>query len=281
MNKSIFALCCWLSLVGLTSPALARVELVNTQHFNLTNITSVTVSYVSESVQIIPGMGPNLILREYLSRDRRSYFAKIEQNGSELSIACGNRPWFRSLSGKIVLEIPVSYLGALEVGSISGNIDLQSGLNLNQLLVRTTSGTISLDSLIAADLQVTSVSGKIELRNIFAQMTLSSVSGEIEIAACRGPVAAASTSGKLSLHLDELLGDLDLRSVSGKIELHLPESSIYQLKAETTSGDIRLDLDAPWIIREGGSAMASFGFEEAGLRQIDLRTTSGAIHVGH
>lgn len=121
------------------------------------------------------------------------------------------------------------------------------------------------------------VSGKIDARDISGQLDISTVSGDIDASETGGPVSFHSVSGDVNadtnteeLKIATVSGDADVRSgkplkvltldsVSGNIEVSADLADGARVKGSTTSGDIRLAVNA-----NAGAV-------------VDLRTTAGAI----
>jgi DUF4097 and DUF4098 domain-containing protein YvlB len=187
----------------------------------------------------------------------------------------------------------VGIAGDIEIGVSSGDIsarDVAGSANLN-----TSSGSVETAN-IQGDIEVKTSSGDIELGDIGGDLTIvtasgdskvegvgsveyKGASGDAEIYGVRGSVDAAAASGDLFFRI-ESKGDFShiLRTSSGDIRLRflMKMPGGYMLKANTTNGDISVDL--PIKITKVGRHMIS-GIVREGKSVVALETVSGSIAI--
>ena len=122
-------------------------------------------------------------------------------------------------------------------------------------------GVVSADAVVSgitADTKVKSVSGNVTLDGVNADISAQTVSGDLE-----------------TRHLE---GKLHFTTVSG--DLTVVAGSTSQVKAETVSGDMTLDLDVPPGARldlTSVSGDVTLRLPESASLQVDAKTLSGSL----
>jgi len=127
---------------------------------------------------------------------------------------------------------------------------------------------IEMPKNIAAD--ISSASGEISVRDLFAGCRLNTASGEIEISGCQGENHLSTASGdvtasgctKASLKINTASGDIEVNDCSGELSFQTVSGDVSlstagDLQGQTVSGDIDIQM------------------EKTG--QIKVRSTSGDI----
>jgi len=143
---------------------------------------------------------------------------------------------------------------ALEATSTSGDVRVAA---VRQAKVHSTSGDVSVKQA-TGPVHATTTSGSITVTGAEDSLSLSSVSGDIRADRAPRGLAAETTSGEVVARA--LSGSVRVGSTSGDLRL-AARQPLRRLEAETSSGEIRLELD-PTI------ACA-----------LDMRTTSGEMDV--
>ena len=176
--------------------------------------------------------------------------------------------------------------GTVSIESVSGDVNLSGLSRLAE--VETISGRIELvDSTLAGDAELSSVSGGIMLRNVNAQsLRVQTISGRIATAGnISQRLEMSSVSG--SLDLTGVLarnGRYSLESHSGSVRLALSGDTGFELDANSFSGSVRSEFPARLAQQSsrdsrgrsrGSRAMrASYG---DGSATLDIQTFSGSI----
>ena len=84
-----------LLLAGFTGLfALEDLPLVNTQTISLEGIDTLSISYGHGGVVLRESSSGELVIREYMNRDKARYYAELTRTAGELRIRRGGRPWF-------------------------------------------------------------------------------------------------------------------------------------------------------------------------------------------
>ncbi|MCK4517104.1 MAG: DUF4097 family beta strand repeat protein [Spirochaetaceae bacterium] len=154
------------------------------------------------------------------------------------------------------------------IGFVSESLVLEIAVPdrvLEPIILRSSSGDITVRELILESVEIWTSSGAIDLRSIQS---------------LAGPSMIRSSSGDIDLEIANLAGDLRLNSSSGDITVHLPENAAFELGADTSSGDI--DVEFPMTI--SGSLTISnrdeiSGTVGAGTHRLSVDTSSGDIQI--
>jgi hypothetical protein len=80
-----------LSVVSAFCGGILEMELVNTQEIGLDQVNVIEVLYRSEKVTFFKGTANILIVKEYMSKNNSSYYARITNTGNKLIIEMGRR----------------------------------------------------------------------------------------------------------------------------------------------------------------------------------------------
>jgi DUF4097 and DUF4098 domain-containing protein YvlB len=120
------------------------------------------------------------------------------------------------------------------------------------------------------------VSADAVVSGITAATKVKSVSGDVTLDGLRADISSQTVSGALETR--HLHGDLHFTTVSG--DLTVVDGSSSQVKAETVSGDVTLDLDVQPGARLNLSSVSgdvTMRLPESVSLQVDVKTLSGHL----
>lgn len=297
-----------------------KLELANTERMSVDKADKITISYYSDSITFYQGEGEELVLEEYMNNWDEGMFAEVAKDNGVVSVISGKRPavrWFGGLQTEIKVYLPKSYHGSLEVSVSSGSmrsgqsfvldeVNLKSGsgsihmegftaekgvtascssgsLNINRIETKgdcrlsANSGFINLENGIVKTLTGMVSSGSIKIENLEGAMDLSSDSGSIRVSG-RGHGKLKSSGGSIKADFKELSGDLEMTSSSGEISLKLPQDLDFSMEANTSSGSIKTDFDDQLSFnKKGNLAKGQIGNGDGPA--VRLNASSGGIKV--
>lgn len=286
--------------VVLTGCSYRTPDLVNTLNFDLSGISNLTIAYDEEDITICEGNEPELVIREYMTKDRKSYHAKVKQRNGSIHISEGGKPLFhKNFTRYVEVYIPASYKESLTITSTDGNISLGKlppGLQMFQS--GSTSGTVQLDSITASDIKLTTTSGMLSLGYMKAhKIVLETTSGTVSCGKLDGNVTYNTTSGSLTLQsaygfgsyhvgnsgtLDvtyqEVTGPLTLFNKNGAIDLTVPEDLAYEFQATSKNGSVSTTFQDR-LVMDGRTFRGTIGVDPTAV--ITLETKNGDIRVKH
>jgi DUF4097 and DUF4098 domain-containing protein YvlB len=130
-------------------------------------------------------------------------------------------------------------------------------------------------------LEISSVSGNIQVAGVTSQTKLDSVSGDVTAQNITGVVSAHTVSGNLNVEIRRLRGsdDLKISSVSGNIQVKAPPDLNADVKMSSVSGSLKTDFPIQIHEQKYGPGQSAGGRLGAGLNNIRLSTVSGRISL--
>jgi hypothetical protein len=281
-----FALCAAAVFAG------GKPELVNERSFTLEGITTISIDYGSGAVVFMEGTDNALMFREYLSVDKRQYYANSSAAGGPvggpvggtaggtITIETGKRPWFRHLRARLEVYIPRLFEGDYRVSVGSGSVAAETDMSASgEVLCAVSSGTTRLQNIRGRSIKLRAQSGSIHAADLYgdtdvrissgslrvagmygAAHELGLSSGSAEIAAASGGGRFSASSGKIRIGIRELSGDLAFDISSGSLDLALPHNAAFYLDAETSSGTVTVEsADGSFSVKNRSSVLRPVG----------------------
>lgn len=209
-------------IVGLTACGSdEEMKLVNTESISIDSVANISLDYDADDLLIQNSKSKKIVLKEYMSRDKRKYYSKISQKNHRVAIKEGKRPIGSSFKSKMVLSVPKDYSGELEIHSTSGKVETTlSNKALASVSLDITSGKISSNDLAANTIKLTSTSGVISSSTLIAK-------NKIKIKSTSGPINLKDVDAK-KMELQTTSADAKLKKIKG------------QVNYETKSGELTL-----------------------------------------
>lgn len=300
-QKSILILCAVSFFVALTLAGCSNTkspQLANELSFSLDGISDVTISYDEENMTFFEGEGNDLVIKEYMTTDKNSYHAKVQEQPQSIKVSEGGKPIFKDdFSRYIEVYLPSSFQNNLTVTTTNGNIDFSKvNLNLSALRVDSTSGTIQINNATAQKLHLSSTSGTLSLGNMKADtIRLETTSGNLTCDKLHGNVTYTSTSGnaefkdvtgsgsyradqsgQLKVTYTDVTGDLSLFNKNDSIDLTLPNDLEFNFQATTKNGSISTSFQGS-IAMQGDTTSGTVG--DTPSVTVSVETKNGSIEV--
>ena len=141
-----------------------------------------------------------------------------------------------------ILYLPPSVCQTLHVETVSGSIQLASGLPVESVELTTVSGGISVAALTPKRLSLEAVSGALALEEVRAdgEISCQTTSGSIRLTRCDAQeLTLESVSGDITAEL-LTAKRIETDTVSGDVEAPSSDTSAGTCRAETVSGDITI-----------------------------------------
>lgn len=255
------------------------VKMANEMNFPLENISDLVISYDDENIRFFKNENENLVIREYMSKDKERYHARVNQKNGSIRISEGGKPFFhRNFVRYVEVYLPVSYCENIEVTTTDGSIDM-SGMELSMktICIETTSGALNLGTLIGDRINIETTRGNVTCEKIDGEVTYTSTSGNAKFLSAKGSGSyKADNSGILSVIYDDVTGDLNFFNKNGSIQIWLPKDLAFEFEAITKNGSIDTNFQGD-ISVNGDSARGTVGIEP--LVTVSLETKNGDIEV--
>lgn len=273
-------------------------KMVNELSFSLDGISDLIISYDDENIGFFTSESDELVIKEYMSKNKKSYYAKVSINRDSIRISEGGKPIFKDgFTRYVEVYLPASYTENLKVTVTDGSIDMSDmELELKSIRVDCTSGRFKLNKAAAEEIYFSSTSGKLELEEIIGNqiriettqgnvicrradgvMNYVSTSGNAEFLSVSGSgVYKANNSGKLSVIYDEVNGNLSFFNKNDDVEIKLPENLSFEFEAITKNGSIDTNLEGEISVNVD-STTGTVGDDPA--VKIKVETKNGNIKV--
>lgn len=240
-------------------------SMVNQMTFDLDNITEITIAYDEENISFYDSDSHELRIEEYMTIDKKSYYAEVSERKDSIHIREGGKPFFSGDFERYVkVYLPSEYKASLNVSTTDGKIDFSDiFIQVNSLYAESTSGKVIINEAHTTDICLVTTSGKIDCGSVAAdKIKVNSTSGNVKFQALDGEVKYTSTSGsltvasakgsgsyrtensgKLEVNYDALYGDLYMFNKNSDIYLMLPKNLSFEFKGTTKNGSVDIPFD--------------------------------------
>lgn len=196
-------------------------------------------------------------------------------------------------SADVKLTLPRRFWDFLQISTVSGDVDVDTGLEIGQLSIRTASGDAQLNSLefqelifksasgdldtgdlSGRDVHAESASGDIQLTGRFDTVRVSTASGEISLEGGARELRCNTASGDVEVQTDQVPEKLDMSSKSGDCEIAMPGGEGFTLQFSTVSGE--LDSSFP-LVGPIGKRSGEAIYLDGGGRTFRMSSISGDL----
>lgn len=267
-------------IVGLTACGSdEELKLVNTESISIDSVANISLDYDADDLLIQNSKSKKIVLKEYMSRDKRKYYSQISQNNHAVAIKEGKRPIGSSFKSKMVLSVPKDYSGELEIHSTSGKVETTlSNKALASVSLDTTSGKISSNDLAANTITLTSTSGVISSSTLIAK-------NKIKIKSTSGPINVQDVDAK-EMKLQTTSADTKLKKIKGQVDYEtksgeLTLSDFFGNGEFTASGEGSMTLKIKKLTDDlsafSKNGTVTLNLPDSKKAQLSLKTKEGKI----
>ncbi len=266
----------------------AKVDLRDKVRYDYTvpaaALTDVEVHTNSGDVTFGVSQDDNIYIVELASTElSEEKMARIEVQDDILTIAQGRKSSagsvlfsYEMLSSDFEIYLPQRAWNAIRVTTGSGDVELESDLEVANLDVRTTSGDVECPEVTCGVCEIESVSGDVELSGSLCQARIKTVSGDVMFRGSAKDLTVNSTSGDLDLKLENVPETMTLGTISGDTRLYLPDNDGFFLHYQRISGDVRSDFNLKTSLSDkSGTAVYLTGAD----RHYTIKTVSGDLRI--
>ncbi len=177
-----------------------------------------------------------------INMDSISRAMKILGDKIKLSFSNGMSIGFGSADGDVTIQVPENAMPHVKLLTTSGDIDVQD-VALADLNITSTSGDINIDlneNQYLKLVEVRTTSGDIEATAFTHEMSIASTSGDVEVEGCYHNLTVNTISGDIDVTADVM--NMTFKAVSGDVDLAFDSDVIRDVRGNTISGDIDIDL---------------------------------------
>jgi hypothetical protein len=296
----------------------ADIPLVNTESLSLAGVKNLSIDYGSDVVILRESETGELVIKEYMTKDRPQYYAVISRSGDSLSIRSGRRPWLPwDWRSRAEIYLPQSFRENIRIANGSGSFTAETDLTgYRSVDLSVSSGAMLLNRAAAETLSVRVSSGELEARSMEGNSFISISSGKLRIDKLTGEehrVKVSSgrlaiteaqgqlegritsgnldlgnfsghgdfdiSSGRVNLGLRKPTGDMRITVSSGTINLTIPRKISFNLDAVTNSGSVSVDDGPEGTVRVRGNSTVLRPFGPSPAITLYARTSSGSIRI--
>ncbi|MDR1900351.1 MAG: DUF4097 domain-containing protein [Treponema sp.] len=211
----------------------------HTETVSLEGVDTLSISYGYDAVIVRKSESGDLILREYMSRDRPRYYANVSRTAGTLQIRRGRRPWLPwTWKARLELYLPPSFRGNLRIVNSSGTFHAETDiLDCKTIDISVGSGSVLLNRLSAETVSVRVSSGDLDIKGMGGASFISVSSGKLQIGELTGGEhRIKSSSGRTRIGL--LRGDSAVEISSGSIAV---ERALGRMEAHASSGSLTVE----------------------------------------
>ncbi|HEY5562127.1 MAG TPA: DUF4097 family beta strand repeat-containing protein [Clostridiaceae bacterium] len=175
--------------------------------------------------------------------------------------------------------IPENYDKDVYINNSSGNMNIDSIFNLNNMELSESSGNITSDySIKSKNFLLKSSSGNVKLGEVFSDtFNLSTSSGNINVKPLSGGGSIFASSGNIEVGLSQIGDKVDLSANSGNIIIDIPSKLGFKLDGNSSSGNINSDFDISYKNNNRNNGTIKVG--DGPYKEITARTSSGNINI--
>lgn len=272
--------------------------LANELTFSLDDISEVTISYNEEKVTFYESENNELTIKEYMTENKSSYYAKVDQSSNSIKISEGGKPFFKEgFSRYVEVYLPASYHENLTVTTTDGEIDISElEMTLNALRIDSTAGTVKLNTVEAQNIYLSTTSGVLDVNRLEADtIRIDTTSGSFSCHTLNGNVAYTTTSGnaniqsaiesgnykannsgELNVVYSEVTGNLSFYNKNDSIHVTLPADLEFEFQATTKNGSVSTNFQES-ISMDGRTTSGTVG--EHPTVTVKVETNNGDIEV--
>lgn len=170
--------------------------------FSLEGISEVILSYDEEPVTFYESETNDLVVKEYMTESRCSYYAKADHGDNYIAIREGRKPLFgNGFSRRVAVYLPAFYHESLTVTTTDGDIDLSAlEMTLHTLRIDSTAGAVKISTAAAQTIHLSTTSGILEADRLEADtIQIATTRGSFSCRTLDGHVTYTTTSGNANI----------------------------------------------------------------------------------
>ncbi len=274
----------------------SRVHRVEGTALPSQGLKGVDVQVVNGDVDILLDDNPEAEI--VLDGDVENLEIRVSDDGV-LSIRQGNTAtssffFLRGLAAADVkLTLPRRFWDFVQISTVNGDVDVEVGLAVGQLSVRTASGDARISdadcqelifksasgdldgsSLKSGSIQAETASGDIQMTGVFGSVRIITASGDVDLDGCAQSLRCGSASGEIGVCLEQTPEKLDVSSKSGDCEIVIPDGEGFTLQFSTVSGDLDSEFS---LVGPIGARSGEAIYLDGGGRTFRVSSISGDI----
>ena len=254
-------------------------KMVNQMIFDLNSVTEITIAYDEENISFYEGSNNELRIEEYMTADKKSYYAEVSEKKNSIHISEGSKPFFSGDFERYVkVYLPSEYNASLNVSTTNGEINFSDiFIQLESLYAESTSGKVIINEVNTSDIRLITTNGNVHIQALEGKVSYTSTGGSLTVESARGGGSyKAENSGKLKVCYEELSDDLYMFNKNDSINLTLPENLSFEFKATTKNGSVSVPFNDE-VSKKDRTTKGTIGSDPT--VKIELESRNGNIKV--
>ena len=215
----------------------ANLELIESKEVENTEINKLYINVKSTDIFIKESENDKVLVEYYSNRKNNPKIELLNNtiivDESEYDVSCVG---FCNQRRKIMIFIPESYEGDLEIDTKSGDVKSTTDLSKNNTKINTSSGDVTLSK--TGIINVSTSSGDINLDKA-KELKATTSSGDIEINTIYDKLSIETSSGDVEIEKINLKDNSNIQTSSGDVEISNNEGLCY-IDVTTSSGDQKI-----------------------------------------
>ena len=247
-------LCGFTYLLNLCGVFDLRLNLAYTNEYNISNVNNINFDMLYYDLEVKTGSNDKIIIK-YYGNDKENIDITSSTN-KDLNIEMINHKFSHEnafLKQKVVVILPKSYIGTLNINSTDGDIIVKNNFNVNAN-IETTDGDICLTKI--NKLTIKSDDGDVSINKVRV-LDLEVIDSEVNISDIKDEASIMTVEGDISINKFNLTNNSIVETRDGDISIkNIKNASVdvsdtigdkiiaksykgtYQLKVNTIKGDI-------------------------------------------
>ena len=247
-------LCTLMFLLNLCGVFDLRLNLAYTNEYNISSVNNINFDMLYYDLEVKTGSNDKIIVK-YYGNDKENIDISTSTN-KDLNIEMINHKFSHKngfLKQKVVVLLPKSYIGTLNINSTDGDISIKNNFNINAN-IETTDGDICLSKI--NKLTIKSDDGDISINKVRV-LDLNVIDSDVIISDIKEEASILSVEGDITINKFNLTNNSTVESRDGDIFIkNIKNASVdvsdtlgdkivaksykgtYQLKINTVKGDI-------------------------------------------
>jgi len=230
-----------------------NATLANEINLPLDGVTDINISYDDEQITFFTLDSNELVVKEYMSKDKKSFYANVKVKGNSIRITEGLKPLAKKgFVRRVEIFLPSTYSQSFTLSTTSGNINMEkSYLKLESIHVNTTSGNVIVNNVTATKIFLTTTSGTINCNELVGNVDYKGTHGNINVKSAKGSgTYKAENSGTLDVNYSEVNGNLYFLNKNSDIKLTLPKNFAFHFEATSKNGSIVTSFQDSLVFQE-------------------------------
>lgn len=239
----------------------------------------IAITATRATVKLLPTTGDQVIVRQTMTHDSPADQARVRRTKDTLRIIQVTGPDVLRFRITLVVLIPESFTGVLQVHNQRGKLFIDQLVGLQALKLTVDRGILHLTRAQATNAVLTVTAGVIHLTDLTtAHFDITAHSGTIRATALSGAGRITNQAGTVATTLRRVTGDLTFEDLTGTLQTTLPPHDAYTFDLEAGRGTV--SLQAPVTHYDHNVLGLKTGVVgDSPAYHLQMRTQTGTIHV--